>query len=1349
MTSQTITVAILNDAVFENSETFTVNLSSPVNATIADNSGLGTIRDDGTGLGGTDSDIPTLSVSNVSATEGSDTHAVFTVSLSNASTTPVSVSLALANGTALGGGVDFGPGLEVSTDNGTTWNAATSATIAPGSTHVLVRTPIINDTLSEAAENFTLTATRTAGTTTNAAATGTAIIVDNDALPGLVINDVTVNEGAGTATFTVTLGAASGQTVTVGYATNGGTATSGADFVAESGTLTFAPGTTTQTITVPILNDSTFENSEAFTVTLSGAVNATITDATGVGTIRDDGTGLGGTDNDIPTLSMSVPVATEGVNPFAIFTVGISNPSTTDITFDLALANGTAIGGGVDFGAGLEVSTNGGTTWTPATRATIVAGTTSLLVRTPITDDALNEAPETFMLTATRTAGTTSNLSFVGTETIADNDAPPSLSINDVTVNEGAGTATFTVTLGAPSGQTVSVNYATGDGTAIAGVDYIGESGTVTFAPGVTTRTISVPIVNDSTFAQSENFTISLSGAVNATIADPLGVGTILDDGTGAGGTDDDRPSLNVSDVTVVEGGAQPNAVFTVSLSNASTTDVTVNLALANGTATGGGVDFGTAGAGNLQVSTDNGTTWNDATTATIAAGTTSVLVRTPIVDDSLNESAENFTLTATRTAGTTTNVAATGTASIIDDDGAPTLSIDDVTVNEATGTATFTVSLSAPSGLPVSVSYTTANGTATGGADFTATSGVLNFAPGALTRTITVPILDDTIFENSEAFTMVLSAPTNATIADGSGLGTIRDDGTGTGGTNNDTPSFSVSNAAVTEGTDTHAVFTLSLSNQSTTPVNFNLALANGTALGGGIDYGTGGAGNLQVSTDNGVTWNDATTATIAANTTGVLVRTPITNDTLNEAAETFRLTATRTAGTTTNTVSTGTATITDDDPTPSLSINDVTVNEAAGTATFTVTLGAPSGQTVTANYATSAGSATSGADFAAASGTLTFAPGVTTQTVSVSILNDDVYEVSETFLVALTAPVNATIAHASGTGTIRDDGTGAGGTDNDTPTLAVSDINVVEGTDSFAVFNVGLSNPSKTPVSVSLALTNGSATGGGVDYGATGAANIQVSTDGGTTWNNATTATLAAGATSVLVRTPIINDVLFETLEDFTLAVTRTAGSTTNASVVATARIADNDGTPALSINNVTVNEGAGTATFNVTLSAPAGLNVTVNYATASGTATSGADFTGKSGSLTFTPGVTSQTVTVSILNDSIFEHSEKFTVTLSGAVNASIADGSGVGTILDDGTGAGGTDNDTPTLSVSSPVVTEGTNPFGAFTVSLSNPSTVDVNFNLALAEWNSDRWRCGLWRGRREQSPGLHRQRRDLE
>jgi uncharacterized repeat protein (TIGR01451 family) len=159
---------------------------------------------------------------------------------------------------------------------------------------------------------------------------------------------------------------------------------------------------------------------------------------------------------------------------------------------------------------------------------------------------------------------------------------------------------------------------------------------------------------------------VNLSNATNAVISDAQGVGTILDDGTGAGGTDDDRPALSVSSPTVTEG-VNPYAVFTVSLSNTSTTPVSFSLALANVTATGGGTDYGTGGAGNLQVSTDGGATWADAGSATIAAGQTSVLVRTPITDDALNEAAETFTLTATRTAGITTNASASGTGTIDD----------------------------------------------------------------------------------------------------------------------------------------------------------------------------------------------------------------------------------------------------------------------------------------------------------------------------------------------------------------------------------------------------------------------------------------------------------------------------------------------------------------------------------------------------------------------------------------------------------------------------------------------------------------------------------------------------------
>src|SRR5207237_249525 len=159
--------------------------------------------------------------------------------------------------------------------------------------------------------------------------------------------------------------------------------------------------------------------------------------------------------------------------------------------------------------------------------------------------------------------------------------------------------------------------------------------------------------------------------------------------------------------------------------------------------------------------------------------------------------------LTATVSVGsTTTNASATGTATIADDDGLPSLSIDDVTVNEAAGTMTFTVTLSSASGQNVSVAYATADGTATAGPDYTSTSGTLNFAPGETTQTLTVPVLNDAIFENGESFNVLLSLAVNADIADGTGVGTIRDDGTGAGGADNDTPVLAVSNVAVTEGT-------------------------------------------------------------------------------------------------------------------------------------------------------------------------------------------------------------------------------------------------------------------------------------------------------------------------------------------------------------------------------------------------------------------------------------------------------------------------------------------------------------------------------------------------------------------
>src|SRR5439155_125188 len=170
-----------------------------------------------------------------------------------------------------------------------------------------------------------------------------------------------------------------------------------------------------------------------------------------------------------------------------------------------------------------------------------------------------------------------------GLVTIQNDDGVPGITINDVTVTEGnSGTtnAVFTVSLATLSPQTIAVNYATADGTAtLADSDYQNATGTVTFAPGQTNRTLTVLVNGDTKFEPNESFLVNLAGATNATIADNQGIGTI--------NNDDAAPSISINDVAVVEGNSgTASAVFTVSLSNPSSQTITVNYATADGTAT-------------------------------------------------------------------------------------------------------------------------------------------------------------------------------------------------------------------------------------------------------------------------------------------------------------------------------------------------------------------------------------------------------------------------------------------------------------------------------------------------------------------------------------------------------------------------------------------------------------------------------------------------------------------------------------------------------------------------------------------------------------------------------------------
>ena len=223
----------------------------------------------------------------------------------------------------------------------------------------------------------------------------------------------------------------------------------------------------------------------------------------------------------------------------------------------------------------------------------------------------------------------------------------------------------------------------------------------------------------------------------------------------------DPLPAISIADLMQAEGNAgTTNFNFVLTLSSPVGYPVTVQFSTSDGTATVADGDYTPA---NL-------------VTATFAANTTTTTATVAVTGDLKFEANETFNVTLANAVGATIlDGAAVGT--IANDDPVPAISITDVTQAENLTSFVFTVSLTNPSASPVDVNFATADGTAVAAADYTATSGTLTIPAGATAGTITVTVLNDTIFETNETFFVNLTAPTNATIADTQGVGTITND--------------------------------------------------------------------------------------------------------------------------------------------------------------------------------------------------------------------------------------------------------------------------------------------------------------------------------------------------------------------------------------------------------------------------------------------------------------------------------------------------------------------------------------------------------------------------------------------
>ena len=442
-----------------------------------------------------------IAVSPASVSEDGATNLTYTVTrslnLSSATTVNITTGGTATSGTDYSGGV------------------ATVTIPAGATTATITIDPTVDGTV-EADETVTLTVAAGTGYSVGAPSSATATIL-NDDVPTATITVSPANvaeDGAPNLVYTVTLNQANPSAATsIGY-TIGGTATNGTDYATISSPLVIPAGSTTGTLSVNPTADATIEADETVTLTLNAGAGYTVgVPNAATGTILND---------DLPNLSINDVTLNEGNagTTNATFTVSLSAPAGPGgVSFDIATANGSATGG-TDY-----VSQS-------LTGQTIPAGSSNYTFTVLLNGDTLNEASETFFVNVTNVTNAVV-VDGQGVGTVINDDPLPSLSINDVTVTEGnSGTtnAVFTVTLSAASGQTVSVNYASADGTATQPADYTSTSGSLTFTPGQTTRTITVPVIGETVPEANETFFINLSGAINATISDNQGVGTITND---------------------------------------------------------------------------------------------------------------------------------------------------------------------------------------------------------------------------------------------------------------------------------------------------------------------------------------------------------------------------------------------------------------------------------------------------------------------------------------------------------------------------------------------------------------------------------------------------------------------------------------------------------------------------------------------------------------------------------------------------------------------------------------------------------------------------------------------------
>jgi hypothetical protein len=774
--------------------------------------------------------------------------------------------------------------------------------------------------------------------------------------PQLSIDDVQVGEGqAGGALFTVSLSAPPAiplGTTSVSFATSDGSASAAAgDYVATAGSLSFPPGVTARTVSVPVPADAAPDSTRDFFVLLGGAQNGVLARSRGEAWILDPSASQ--------RLQFSAPsYAADETRATVLVTVTRTGPPTGTVSVQYSSSEGTAA-------AGVRYTAVSGT-------LTFAPGITSQSFKLPILNDANVEGPQTVLLALSSPSGRAAlGTPSTAVVTIRDDDVGEAVQFGAATyVSPQGGKATVVVTRTGPTSLPVGVHYATSAGTAQPGVNYNDVSGDLSFAPGIKTRTFSVPLLKETLDQGDRTVLLSLSNASGAALGSPSTAVLVIQDKDTAGALQFSVAAY----VAKVDGGG---ASITV-MRNGAAAGVTVGYATADGTASAAAGDY-------LPV----------AGTLSFAAGVATQSFVVPIANNGPKGDQTVKLLLSSPTGGATLGARATALLTIQSPTTELQFSAAAYSVSETGGQATITVTRGGPTTGAVSVDYATSDGSALAGRDYLPASGTLSFAPGVKSRTFVVTVSDAALLEPSLTLNLALSNPQPP---GGAFLG-ARAQSTLTLLTDAPSVQFSSAQYSVAEA-GKNATVTVRRSGPTKTALSVDYNTADGSAAAG-LDY-TASSGRLAFGL-------------------GVVAQSfkvPILNDVVHEGGETVLLSLGNSNGALLGSPASAVLTIGDNDAAGTLQFAAAhfSVSETGPQAAITVTRSGGTAAGVEVSYATADGSALAGLHYLPASGVLSFAEGETSKTFLVTVLDDGVASGNKTVALTLSNPGGGAVLGGAG---------------------------------------------------------------------------------------------------------------------------------------------------------------------------------------------------------------------------------------------------------------------------------------------------------------------------------------------